>query len=95
MNKGQLIGMTIALIFIIIIIKIPNEQIVPFVEKLIDISRIKSIFGWILSGIITFVSYVVVRWQRRIHTKEIKRISNEKKILQEKLTKQQLPSSNK
>jgi hypothetical protein len=95
LNKGQLIGMTIALIFIILIIKIPNDQILPFIEKLLDISKINSILGWILSGFITFGSFLTVRWQRRIHTKEIQRISKEKKILQEKLTEQQLPSSNK
>jgi len=95
LNKGQLIGMTIALIFIILIIKIPNDQIIPFIEKLLDISKINSILGWILSGFVTFGSFLTVRWQRRIHTKEIQRISNEKKILQEKLIIQRLPSSNK
>lgn len=95
LNKGQLIGMTIALIFIILIIKIPNDQILPFIEKLLDISKINSILGWILSGFVTFGAYLTVRWQRRIHTKEIQRISREKKSLQEKLTQQQLPSSNK
>jgi hypothetical protein len=83
------------LIFIILIIKIPNDQIIPFIEKLLDISKINSILGWILSGFVTFGSFLTVRWQRRIHTKEIQRISNEKKILQEKLINQRLPSSNK
>ena len=87
--------MTIALIFIILIIKIPNEQILPFIEKLLDISKINSILGWILFGFLTFGSFLTVRWQKRIHTKEIQRISKEKKILQEKLTNQKLPSSNK
>lgn len=95
LNKGQLIGMTIALIFIIIIIKIPNEQILPFVYKLLNVSEINSILGWIVAGFITFGAFLTVRWQRRIHTKEIQRISSEKKILQEKLTQQRLPSSNK
>ena len=95
LNKGQLIGMTIALIFIIVIIKIPNDQILPFIEKLLDITKINSILGWVLSGFITFGSFLTVRWQRRIHTKEIQRISKEKKILQEKLINQSLPSSNK
>ena len=95
LNKGQLIGMTIALIFIILIIKIPNDQITTFIEKLFNITKINSILGWILCVIITFVSFLTVRWQRRIHTKEIQRISSEKKILQEKLTNQSLPSSNK
>ena len=95
MNKGQLIGMTIALIFILLIIKIPNDQIIPFIEKLLNISRINSILGWCLSGIVTFASFLIIRWQRRIHTKEIRRISNEKRLLQEKLTQEKLPSSNK
>jgi len=95
LNKGQLIGMTIALILIILIIKIPSDQIIPFIEKLLDISKINTILGWVLSVFVTFASFLTVRWQRRIHTKEIQRISREKKILQEKLINQNLPSSNK
>lgn len=95
LNKGQLFGMGIVVIFIIFAIKLPNNEIVPLMKNFLFISNNKSIFGWIFAIIITIVSFFVIRWQRKIHTEEIKRISQEKRSLQEKLINKQLPSSNK
>jgi hypothetical protein len=94
LNKGQLFGMGIVVFFIILAIKLPSNEIVPLIEKLLDISKINSILGWILAIFTTFGGFLVNRWQRRIHTNEVRRISNEKKLLQQKLTNKQLPSSN-
>jgi hypothetical protein len=94
LNKGQLLGMGIIVFFLILAIKLPSDDIVPLFEKLLDISEINSILGWILAGITTFGGFLVNRWQRRIHTNEVRRISNEKKLLQQKLTDKKLPSSN-
>ena len=95
MNKGQLPGMVIALLLIILFCRYPAEELPVLVENLLNISKVNSILGWILAVGITFVGYLVNRWQRRIHTKEIQRISKEKRQLQEKLTNAKLPSSNK
>jgi len=95
LNKGQLLGMFFGLIILIIIIKIPNEQIPELIKDLTNISKINSILGWILGVITTFGGYVLIRWQKHIHTKEIQRISQEKKRLQEKLTNSNLPTSKK
>lgn len=94
LNKGQLLGMGIIVFFLILAIKLPSNEIVPLIEKILDISKINSILGWILAGFTTFGGFLVNRWQRRIHTNEVRRISNEKKLLQQKLTDKQLPSSN-
>jgi hypothetical protein len=94
LNKGQLFGMAIVVIFIIFAIRIPGEDIIVLVRNIFDISNINSTLGWILSVFTTFGGFFIVRWQRRIHTKEIQRISNEKKLLQEKLTTKELSSSN-
>lgn len=94
LNKGQLLGMGIIVFFLILAIKLPSNEIVPLFEKLLDISEINSILGWILAGFTTFGGFLVNRWQRRIHTNEVRRISNEKKLLQQKLTDKKLPSSN-
>lgn len=94
LNKGQLFGMAIVVIFIIFAIRIPSGDIIILVRDIFDISKINSTLGWILSVFITFGGFIILRWQRRIHTKEIKRISNEKKLLQEKLTRKKLSSSN-
>jgi hypothetical protein len=94
LNKGQLFGMAIVVIFIIFAIRIPSEDIIILLRNIANISKINSILGWILATFTTFGGFFIIRWQRRIHTKEVQRISNEKKLLQEKLTNKQLPSSN-
>jgi hypothetical protein len=86
--------MGIIIIMLIIAFRIPAGEIVPLIEDLLNISKINSILGWVLSGFLALGMFLVTKWQRRIHTKEIRRISNEKTILQEKLSKQNLPSSN-
>ena len=86
--------MGIALFFLILAIRIPSEEIVPLTEKLLNISKINGILGWGLSVFVTLGGFLVTKWQRRIHTREIQRISREKKLLQEKLSNKKLPSSN-
>ena len=94
LNKGQLLGMGLVVFFLVVVFRIPEDQLVPLIERLLDISEINSILGWILSGFTTFGGFLIIRWQRRIHTKEIKRISSEKRLLQQKLNSKELPSSN-
>jgi hypothetical protein len=94
LNKGQLFGMAIVVIFIIFAIRIPSEDIIILLRNIVNTSKINSILGWILSIFTTFGGFFIIRWQRRIHTKEVQRISNEKKLLQEKLAKKELSSSN-
>lgn len=93
-NKGQLLGAAVAIILIILVLKYPSDEIPELVDKLLNISEFNSVLGWVVSGISTLGGFLITRWQRRIHTKEIKRISQEKKALQAKLTEKKLPSSN-
>lgn len=95
LNKGQLLLMGLIVFFLIIVIKIPSDEILPFIKGLLDISKINSILGWVFAFLITFGSFFINRYQRKIHTIEIKRISEEKRKLQEKLSQTKLPSSNK
>ena len=94
MNKGQLPIMGVIIVFIIIIIKYPSDELPGLLKSIFYISKINSILGWIFFGGSIFTSYFIVKWQRRIHTKEIQRISNEKRQLQQKLSTERLPSSN-
>jgi formate hydrogenlyase subunit 3/multisubunit Na+/H+ antiporter MnhD subunit len=93
-NKGQLPAAAISLILIIGMIKYPSDKIPELFDNLLHISRFNSIMGWIVAAITTFGGFFTARWLRRTHTKEIKRLSDEKKVLQEKLAKRKLPTSN-
>lgn len=95
MSRGQLLGMTVAVIFIIIIIRYPGDQLPALVDRLIDITNLNRILGWICFVVVTFVSYLILRRQRITHNREMNRIAEEKKNLQQRLSKQELPSSNK
>ena len=86
--------MGVILVFIIILIKYPSDELPDLLKSIFYISKINSILGWIFFGASIFTSYFVVKWQRKIHTKEIQRISNEKRQLQQKLSTEKLPSSN-
>jgi hypothetical protein len=94
MNKGQLPFATISLILIILVIKYPSDKIPEFTQDLFNISTFNSIFGWCIGIITTFSGYYINKRQRREHTTEVRRLSNEKKKLQEKINGGNLPSSN-
>ena len=93
-NKGQLPFAGIILFVLILIIRYPQDKIPELVEKLFDISTFNSILGWCIAIISTFSGFYINKRQRREHTKEIQRLSNQKKSLQEKINGGKLPSSN-
>lgn len=93
LNKGQLLGGVVGLCVIIMVIKLPSEDtkelILEFLAKFGDYHYI----GWILGVFSTIGWYFGTKRTRRIHTEEIRRISEEKKQLQIQLTKKKLRSS--
>ena len=93
-NKGQLPFAGIILFVLILLIKYPQDKIPTLVENLFNISTFNSIFGWCIGIFTTFSGYYINKRQRREHTKEIQRLSNQKKSLQEKINGGKLPSSN-
>lgn len=95
LNKGQLPAMFVGLILLIFAWKIPEEQVISFIKEIIAMSNNTGTLAWTLLTISVLASFFLTRMQRRMHTNEIKRMSQEKKALQEQLTKGQLPSSNK
>lgn len=95
MDRGQLPGMTIAVILIILFIRYPSDEIPELIDKLLNISNLNRILGWIVAGVVVFGGYLVTRWLKITHTKEIQRISDEKKELQQQLSNNKLPTSNK
>lgn len=89
--KGQLPLAGLTVIFLLIFFKYPSEDL----PELFEISKFNSILGWLIALFISFTAVYITKRQRRIHSKEIKRISEEKKKLQQSLSTKKLQSSNK
>lgn len=93
LNKGQFLGAFVGLIFLIMIIKLTPEDTNKLLLEIFEMFGNKYYIGWALGAISSFGWYISTKRLRRIHQKEIDRISQEKKTLQEKVTDKKLTSS--
>jgi len=93
-NKGQLPVAGLILTIMLIIFKLPEERVYDLVVQLFSIASVYKLGGWILFGISIFGWVYSAKSMRRHHTLEIRRLSNERTKLQEKLLNKNLPSSN-
>lgn len=93
-NKGQLPIAGVILIIILIIAKMPSENVYNLVEQLFNVAVVYRIAGWILFLICIFGWIISSKSLRRNHTHEIRRLSAERTKLQEKLLNNKLPSTN-
>lgn len=96
MNKGQLLPAVLGLGFIIYILKIPSRSVVSVGEDFGKALRDTFILGWFLLFVSVAGWYWHTKRMRKKHTEEIKRISDEKTRLQQRLNKsKKLKTSNK
>jgi hypothetical protein len=93
-NKGQLPVAGLILTIMLIIFKLPEERVYDLVVQLFSIASVYKLGGWILFGISIFGWVYSAKSMRRHHNLEIRRLSNERTKLQEKLLNKNLPSSN-
>ena len=64
---------------------VPGDKLYQlFPDMLAALSR-WHIWGWVLSGIVTFASFLSIKYLRKVHTSEIQRLSDEKTKLQQQL----------
>ncbi len=84
-NKGQLPIALIGLFFIIWVYKLPSDCLSSITTNLMDIVVLGNFIGYVLSGLFLSFWFLHTKRQRRIYENEIKRISDEKKKLQEQL----------
>lgn len=94
LNKGQFIVGIIGLCFIIMIVKLSAEDTSIFLKQIITAAGDLHYAGWFLGIFSTAGWFVGTKRLRKLHTSEITRISNEKKILQQSKTGRTLASSN-
>ncbi len=94
MNKGQFVIGVIGLAFLIMILKLTPDDTKSLLDDIIlKLGNIHYI-GWTLGIFSTFGWFFGTKRLRRIHSKEIRRVSEEKKQLQQKATSKKLRSSN-
>lgn len=83
LNKGQFPLALVFIIFIIIVFKLPSEDISYFLKKLFKKFEEGYILGWCLFMFCIIGWYTSNKYLRKIHFSEINRITQEKKYLQE------------
>ena len=94
MNKGLFLPAMTGFLLMILVIKLPMEEVSILLHRLIDLFVSFKITGWVAAGGVTFAWYFNAKFLRRSHTNEMTRIGDEKKGLQEKVVNKKLPSSN-
>ncbi|EAR15459.1 hypothetical protein RB2501_14064 [Robiginitalea biformata HTCC2501] len=94
MQKGQLPMLGVMLLLAILFWRLPADEIPVFFDKVLSYLQNFANFGWILFGISLIASYVWIKWQRRIHTREVQRMADEKRRLQQELDGRLPPTSN-
>lgn len=94
MNRGQFPLAIAGAIVIILILKMPGEDASRLIFELVTLFKDLKITGWVLFFVTIIGWFFNVKWLRRVHTKEIKRMAGEKKSLQEEKYGTNLESSN-
>lgn len=92
-NKGQFLVAVLAAIVGLIIYRLPEKELGFLSHKIIDRLMDWSAVGWGLSACLVLGWYVHAKWQRRVTHGEMKRLSDERTKLQEKLAGREMSSS--
>lgn len=85
LGKGQFIAAGVLLILGIILWRMPETEIVPFFNSLMNRCEGNYIFGWILFVIVVVCWFGHYKFISRTHARELNRALKEKEDLQSKL----------
>lgn len=83
-NKGQFPIAVVSLIAMSLIWRMPQSDVGTLVFRIIDDLEDGSLFGYLLAGALAGGWFVHARYQRRVITSEIDRVSQERDHLQRK-----------
>ena len=86
MSKGQFPLAILGILAMIIILKMPSEDISNLAAKFIGLLSEWKIVGYVGAIFLAFGWFFHSKFQRRTFSDEVRRISEERNILQEKLT---------
>lgn len=95
LNKGQFPLALVGAIIIILIVKMPSVETSAFLHSILNGFKSFSILGWGLSFALSIGWVIHAKSLRRTFSKEIERISGEKKRLQEEVAKRKLQTTKK
>lgn len=84
-NKGQFPLAIAAAVIMIILLKLPSEDVSKLIFRVFDNFNLTNWGGWLLSFILTLVWYINIKTLRNNHLKEIDRIDKEKENLEQLL----------
>lgn len=93
MNKGQFSSAMLGMILLVIVFRMPSNDIGDIARVVVDKLISGSIVGWGLSLVLTISWYFHAKWQRRNIHEEMRRISSERTELQQQLSHFELGSS--
>lgn len=85
MNKGQLPLVFIGFYVLVILIRIPDTEILHFLENFALALKNSCYWGYVMFILVTFGWFFSAKQMRKMHSDECHRIGKEKSSLQEKL----------
>jgi len=92
-NKGRTTEAFIGLIFLVVVLRLPPNDLAFIVKRILDILENTGIFAYTLL-ILSHIFYIIlIRFASKMQNEEIKRLSNERNRLQEMLDKDITQSS--
>ncbi len=92
-NRGQLPQATTALVFIVLVVRMPRADVSKLVFSVIDGLANWSLVGWFAAGVTIILWYWHVRLQRRWWSPEMSRVSKERTKWQKRALDEKLGSS--
>lgn len=93
LSKGQFPLALLGFILMLIIVKMPGDKVSELAFEIFKELKSQNLIGIVISPIIGMGWFFHIRWQRRIFTKEIHRVSEERNHYQQKLIGENVNSS--
>lgn len=93
MNKGQFLVAGLWLLLFILFLKLSQDQAYAILVNFCKLLVNGQIAGWVLFGIVVIAWFLHSKYQRRNFTREMKRIAQEKKDIQQSQLRTKLGSS--
>ena len=92
-NKGQFPVAFLGFIIMVVILKMPGQDVSTLVFRLLDASERKWAIGYVTAVLLALCWYFHASYQRKFFTREMQRLSRERTALQERMLGKQIRSS--
>jgi len=82
MNKGQFPAALIAMVVLSIILRMPPSDVSALMFRLLDVAEEERLIGYVLAVVSLLGWFFHARYQRKLITQEMRRVSGERNQLQ-------------